>query len=260
MSIMDLMRHKWIVKCRLKGGYDVHVIVEGSCRADCVKKVCNNSKGMGKEFEVTPRECSIDSWRCKQKNFVAGGRPFDYCIIDREGRIHNGTINGFGIKTAHNNLMLGKDPKYQFLYLMDSNQRQKMRQRGEKSTLKAKNVLQSKGQTVALFSKAMEKSETIQGVPVLKEVSLMFNMVVDYMQGNYKEVPFGTIIGVTAAVIYFVSPVDFIPDFIPGLGQMDDVGAIMLAIKYAKKDLTAYEIWKNSQKTDKQDKNTKKAV
>lgn len=34
-----------------------------------------------------------------------------------------------------------------------------------------------------------------------------------------------------AAVLYLVSPLDFIPDIIPVLGQMDDAGVLLLALE-----------------------------
>lgn len=246
---------RYIVTCRLRNGYDAYVITNETSSSNAIKKVCNNSKRMDKEFEAASNDCSVHKWDTKQDNRKANNRLFDYCLIDISGQIHTGVIKGHGVKTAYNNLMDKQKVSYRFVYLMDSDQRKKMRkQHGEKSTSKAKDVLKSKGQTVAFFSKAMEKSEAVQDVPVLKELSLMLSMITDYMQGNYKEVPFGTIIGITAAVIYFVSPVDLIPDFIPGLGQIDDVGAITLAIKYVYKDLKAYEAWKNSQNTNSQNK------
>jgi uncharacterized membrane protein YkvA (DUF1232 family) len=33
------------------------------------------------------------------------------------------------------------------------------------------------------------------------------------------------------AVIYLISPLDFIPDVLPGLGQLDDLGVIVLALE-----------------------------
>ena len=33
------------------------------------------------------------------------------------------------------------------------------------------------------------------------------------------------------AILYVVSPIDFVPDFIPGLGQLDDLGIILAALE-----------------------------
>jgi uncharacterized membrane protein YkvA (DUF1232 family) len=33
------------------------------------------------------------------------------------------------------------------------------------------------------------------------------------------------------ALVYLVSPIDVIPDFLPGLGQLDDVGVLLAALE-----------------------------
>ncbi len=45
--------------------------------------------------------------------------------------------------------------------------------------------------------------------------------------------------GVLAIGLYLVSPIDFIPDFIPGLGAVDDVLVIGFGIKWLLKRLPA---------------------
>jgi uncharacterized membrane protein YkvA (DUF1232 family) len=44
-------------------------------------------------------------------------------------------------------------------------------------------------------------------------------------------------LGVVLIVLYVVSPIDFIPDFIPGLGVMDDLVLVPLAIRWLLKRL-----------------------
>lgn len=76
------------------------------------------------------------------------------------------------------------------------------------------------------------------------DIKLLIAMVTDYVKGNYKDVPWKTIAAASAAIIYFVSPIDVIPDFIPVVGYIDDALVIKLAIDFAGEDLRAYEAWK----------------
>ncbi|HYC86181.1 MAG TPA: YkvA family protein [Chryseosolibacter sp.] len=52
-------------------------------------------------------------------------------------------------------------------------------------------------------------------------------MVKAYALGHYRDVPVKTILLIIAAVIYFISPVDLLPDLIPITGLSDDFGILL---------------------------------
>ena len=76
----------------------------------------------------------------------------------------------------------------------------------------------------------------------------IFELLRDRVAGVYKETPWKTIAALTGALIYVLSPIDLILDFIPGIGFLDDAVVIGLAIKLAQPDLEKYRTWKESRK------------
>lgn len=82
---------------------------------------------------------------------------------------------------------------------------------------------------------------------VFSDVPLMCHMIADYVKGNHKDVPLASIITLTAAIIYLVSPINLIPDVVPVIGQLDDAGVIWLALQAVHNDLMSYSEWKTLQ-------------
>ena len=80
----------------------------------------------------------------------------------------------------------------------------------------------------------------------LEEVPLLCNLVLDYIKKRYNKLPRTSIITITAALLYFLSPIDLIPDFIIGLGLVDDAIVIKLAIDGIRHDISEYKKWKES--------------
>lgn len=76
-------------------------------------------------------------------------------------------------------------------------------------------------------------------------IQLLFGMVKDWTTGEYREIPVGSITVIIIGLLYFVSPVDIIPDFLPG-GLIDDALVLGLVIKQVKSDIDRYRIWKEN--------------
>lgn len=78
----------------------------------------------------------------------------------------------------------------------------------------------------------------------LNDLCEVFELLRDRVTGTYKETPWRTIAALTGALIYVLSPIDLLLDFIPGIGFFDDALVIGLAIKLAQPDLEKYREWK----------------
>ena len=80
--------------------------------------------------------------------------------------------------------------------------------------------------------------------PIWDKILLMLNFLSDVFSGRYKEVPWKTIAAISGAILYFANPMDLVPDFIPGLGFLDDASVIGFALKLVDEDLKKYQVWK----------------
>ena len=74
-------------------------------------------------------------------------------------------------------------------------------------------------------------------------------MLGDIFTGNYKKVPIGTIAVIIGTMLYVLSPVDLIPDFLPG-GFVDDAGIVALCVSFVRRDVDEYRKFKSSPETN----------
>jgi len=84
-----------------------------------------------------------------------------------------------------------------------------------------------------------------------EDVQLLVSLLHDYATGVYRKIPFASIASVAAAIIYFVSPFDAIPDFIPVVGYLDDAAVLALYLRMVRADIDDYREWKNAKKIEK---------
>jgi uncharacterized membrane protein YkvA (DUF1232 family) len=74
----------------------------------------------------------------------------------------------------------------------------------------------------------------------------MVRVVRDYQRAEYRDLAAAKLLIIIAAIIYFVSPFDVIPDWIPVLGHIDDAFVISLALKSVRTDLDTFMAWETA--------------
>lgn len=127
--------------------------------------------------------------------------------------------------------------------------RQKILDFFKKSESKASVILKDKSKASDTIKEALGKAVTNKGQleGVWAKMILLFAVAKDYVNGDYTEIPKRSIIAILGGLIYFLSPIDVVPDFVPVLGFIDDVFVLNLVYKQVLKDLEKYKIWKDAQ-------------
>lgn len=99
---------------------------------------------------------------------------------------------------------------------------------------------------VERFLQRLEKK--LKTIPLagdkLADVPIMASLVRSYIKKEYTDIPIGTIIAILAALIYFVSPIDIVPDSIPVIGYFDDAAVVAACWNLVESDVKEYQDWR----------------
>lgn len=116
---------------------------------------------------------------------------------------------------------------------------------------KAKNLLDDNIKMKKMLKKAVKKLDERKHGPfrqIFNNINFMILLLKDYISGEYRQIPYVSILMITASIIYFVVPIDFLPDFIVSLGFVDDLAIITLTLKQIDSDLEKYKDWRENRK------------
>ena len=84
-------------------------------------------------------------------------------------------------------------------------------------------------------------------VPSVKEKFFTFGRLIKaYALGHYRDIPWKTMSIIVAAVIYFISPIDLIPDFVPVTGLTDDLGILLGVFSTVNKEIDKFLTWEKT--------------
>jgi len=79
-----------------------------------------------------------------------------------------------------------------------------------------------------------------------EKLNIFSRMASAYATGKYRSVPWQTVMTMLAAIIYFLNPLDLIPDFIPLMGLTDDFGVLLWVYNSISGEIDKFLTWEKS--------------
>ena len=75
------------------------------------------------------------------------------------------------------------------------------------------------------------------------QLKLLIRMVRAHVNGAYRAFAPMTLIMFVFALVYFITPIDLIPDFVPALGFTDDIAVALMIMRRFSSDIEEYKHW-----------------
>ena len=105
-------------------------------------------------------------------------------------------------------------------------------------------------ETERLLARATRKAERVKGVRRVKgfwrDLTALFRLVRARARGDYKALPWRAMVSALAAIVYFVNPLDVVPDVIPFVGYVDDAAVLAFVLRMIAGDLSRFREWEAS--------------
>ena len=115
----------------------------------------------------------------------------------------------------------------------------------ERAKRKARSILKDPDRVAQLVAGVGSKlsAANLEFGRMGERIKIMIRMIKAYIEGNYRVVPWKSIIVLMAVLIYFIMPLDLIPDFIPVTGYIDDFSLILWVFKHLQDDISTFVWW-----------------
>ena len=122
----------------------------------------------------------------------------------------------------------------------------------ERNKTRAEQYIRDPEKSKELLDKAYKKTNTYEksGGPLTefwRDLKTLMRMLKSYTRHEYTHIAWGSLLLVVAAIIYFVSPIDLLPDWVPLAGFVDDAAITVFVISQLRADLAKFTRWENEQ-------------
>lgn len=109
-------------------------------------------------------------------------------------------------------------------------------------------VLRRRFRVVLLIREAYEHMTANEDVlsAVWDDLRASLRLLLAWVDRSYQQVSWGSLVILVAALVYFVTPVDIIPDTLGALGFVDDVAVISTAVETVRTELERFRSWEET--------------
>lgn len=100
-----------------------------------------------------------------------------------------------------------------------------------------------------LIRRVLDKSGGLSGASFSQfrtQLLVVSRLLKAYATGEYRQVPWKTIIRIIAVLLYFVNPIDIIPDLLPIIGLTDDIALTLWLFSAVKGDIDNFIAWEQA--------------
>ena len=110
----------------------------------------------------------------------------------------------------------------------------------------ARQMIKSPAKLQGLVAQTVRKLANTSGdklTQMREQLGLASSLLAAWLAGDYQDVANKTIISIVAALLYFVVPLDVVPDFIFAWGLLDDAAVLSYVFTQLNQELAAFSQW-----------------
>lgn len=100
------------------------------------------------------------------------------------------------------------------------------------------------GQLAVKLTKVDWKSVSVSNTK--EKFSVFSRLATAYATGKYRAISLKSVLIILAAIIYFLNPIDLIPDLVPMLGFTDDFGILLWVYNTVSTEVDKFLAWEKS--------------
>lgn len=101
------------------------------------------------------------------------------------------------------------------------------------------------------YGKLVDIDSGQSGINQLKDFMFTFiRLLKAYTRGEYRQVSTKSMLIGVAVLLYLVTPLDIIPDFIPGIGLLDDISLMAWFVDAFQKEISKFREWEADRSFD----------